>query len=253
MIKKIIILILLLELIPPVIFTTRHISYFSDTVPNLVIIKKSRKINDCYLEYENNIYFYNRTGSELTKLDVQTANFSPVLIDGLDLCLGKDGNSIYYKDKLISNDPESLVIINNGDYIKDKNNVYFSGNLIVGADPLTFSVDSENGYYATDKKAVYCGGKIMEGVDPSNFTYVKVKNDATRRDPFFVVDNNTGAVFFGCKPINVNVDKFQVYDKSTFKWKGWKSIEPSNICGDGENFFDCANMNRIEDGLVEIL
>lgn len=253
MIKKIIILILLIELIPPVILNVKHISYFMNTIPNISIIKKSRKINDCYLEYESNIYFYNNTGSELTKLDVQAANFSSILIDGSNLCLGKDGSSVYYEDKLISKDPESLVIINNGDYIKDKNNVYFNGNLIVGADPLTFSVDSENSYYATDKKYVYCGGKMMEGVDSSNFTYVKVKNDPIRRNPFFVVDNTTGAVFFGCKPVNVNVDKFQVYDKSTFKWKGWKSIEPSNICGDGENFFDCANMNRIENDLVEIL
>lgn len=62
-----------------------------------------------------------------------------------------------------------------GVYGKDKNSVFYRGEILSGADPTTFRLidDPENhGYYLRDKDSVYFGGVRLEGVDPNDFDVI---------------------------------------------------------------------------------
>jgi hypothetical protein len=77
-------------------------------------------------------------------------------------------------------DTSALVILNYpdgspSDYSKDRYNVYFQSNMILGADPSTFEVlqkfEQEGGAdeYAKDKAHVFFFGFLIEGADRATF------------------------------------------------------------------------------------
>ena len=61
-----------------------------------------------------------------------------------------------------------IVKLDAGFYIKDRQNVYYNGSLLLYSDPETFEV-LENSYYAKDANKVYAFGKVLEGVSPDGF------------------------------------------------------------------------------------
>ena len=107
---------------------------------------------------------------------------------------------------------ETFKVHENEKFASDDKNVFFMGNKIDGADPMTFMVISEESEmcYAKDKKSVYIyldDGVIMNviGADPETFEvlafpYAKDKNDA----------------YNGCLPLYVDdVGKFEVIESGS--------------------------------------
>ena len=85
----------------------------------------------------------------------------------IDALLIKDKNNVYYQGtKIQGADPNTFDVLENG-YFKDKNNVYFYEDKIKGADTKTF--ESLKYGYSKDKKNVYYQGKKMQGADPKTF------------------------------------------------------------------------------------
>lgn len=90
----------------------------------------------------------------------------------------KDGDTAYWDYSVEINlyegtiDFDSIKIINN-DYVKDKNYVYYRGNILENSDPDTFELISN--IHAKDKNAVYYRGKIIELADP--ITFIETFND----------------------------------------------------------------------------
>ena len=81
------------------------------------------------------------------------------------------------------------------DYATDGKYVFFRGQLLEGADGVTFKVieGPEYFYFATDKNNVYKHGNIFKNADPSTFYYDKTnpKNKVSEFDnKFIIADKN---------------------------------------------------------------
>lgn len=93
----------------------------------------------------------------------------------------KSGDSIFFKFKPVEkpdgSKPDAGSFQTTGGYqIRqrygwDKNDVYYAGRLIPGADGQSFKV--LNDWYAADKNQAYYAGKPIEGVDPATFTLME--------------------------------------------------------------------------------
>jgi hypothetical protein len=72
--------------------------------------------------------------------------------------------------KLEGSDVKSFQILSGG-YSKDKNRVYYLGNILLDADPVTFIVKTEDS--AIDKNQVYYMGKKLNDADPNSFFVIQ--------------------------------------------------------------------------------
>ncbi|MCK4554814.1 DKNYY domain-containing protein [Candidatus Parcubacteria bacterium] len=91
----------------------------------------------------------------------------------------KDGRCIFYDDHFVDTDYETFEVDYHG-YAKDKNQVYYAGKTIMGADPVIF--EKLGRYYSKDNKHVYYLDNLIKGVDINTFEalgnyYSKDKNN----------------------------------------------------------------------------
>lgn len=120
-----------------------------------------------FSEYEiksKNVYF----NSILLK-DAQSSSFE--VIDR-DSDYGKDAYNVYYKgNKLLGADPLSFTYIVKGTieslYFKDKKNIYYEGIKIERADFKSFKILGSG--YSVDKNTAYYEGKKIRGSDSKTF------------------------------------------------------------------------------------
>jgi hypothetical protein len=124
----------------------------------------------------NNVYYYTsgKWGSTESLVKINNADYKTIkYIQGYMV----DNNNVFYvgpfrKDSyiILSKDVENFEILNNM-YTKDKENVYVFGQIIIGADPVTFEVINqteilsdgskiENTIRAKDKNYYYVSGRI---------------------------------------------------------------------------------------------
>lgn len=99
----------------------------------------------------------------------------------------KDKNNVYYKGRpIVGADAGTFVLLKAGRYAKDKNHVYLLDTIVVNADPNSFA---ELEYpYAKDKKSIYCGTLPMnvahieefEVIQPGKGYIMHEKNDFIR-------------------------------------------------------------------------
>lgn len=100
----------------------------------------------------------------------------------MDELYSKDKNNIYYKgERIIGVDIPTFEKLDKYVYSKDKNNIYFRGKKITGADKNTFEKIDER-QYSKDKNNIYYENKIIEGADRNTFEilnhyYSKDKNN----------------------------------------------------------------------------
>lgn len=108
-----------------------------------------------------------------------------VSIETLNMYYKKDKNAVYIdhlssEQKIEEADPETFEVFVKGDdspiatlsmtvevYGKDKNHVYYKGEIIQEADPKTFT--PLGSYYAKDKDFVYCHNEKFENIDRGSF------------------------------------------------------------------------------------
>jgi len=117
----------------------------------------------------------------------------------------------YMLKKIIEADRGTFEVLKDGYFAKDKNNVYYQGQTLKGADPDTFKIVSL--LYAKDVKKVYCQGKEFIGIDPLTFQIIGTRDWHVAKD----INN----VVFRCEKISsadsasfVFVESFYFKDKN---------------------------------------
>lgn len=117
---------------------------------------------------------------------------------------------VYYKDwneargsaqtLLKDADPETFEILNNDDYGKDENLVFYQGTIIKGADPATFEFIDD--LYAKDKFRAYYAGDSIESSSSKGFRII---------DSYYSADDVD--IFYTTKPLQVCKTKdFKIFD-----------------------------------------
>jgi hypothetical protein len=81
-----------------------------------------------------------------------------------------EGNG--YRTKPLGADDSTFKVLSNGEYAKDKDNVFYQGRPIVGADADSF-VLLKGGPYANDKNRVYLLDTIIVEADPTSFKQIE--------------------------------------------------------------------------------
>lgn len=118
-----------------------------------------------YSKDKNNIYF-NTILHRCTAMEDAHLNSFEVIA----LHFAKDKDHVYYDDNVIVNaDPDSFHVLNWDDFFsKDRNNVYFGRKPVSSIDITTFEV--LGAYYGKDKEHVYYEGDVIAGADPKSFS-----------------------------------------------------------------------------------
>ena len=122
-----------------------------------------------YARDKNNLYYYFGDVKNLGKIN------------------GKDDKNVYvmtpYKEagylKIIKNaDKDTFEVMENSDYSKDKNNVYYAGYNVVqlqDVDKNSFAIGEENGF-SYDKKNVYYAGRKLNDISSAGFKVTRLVN-----------------------------------------------------------------------------
>jgi hypothetical protein len=108
--------------------------------------------NNYWAKDKNNIYY------GLKKLDIKNVES----FIAIDENWGKDDKTYYWQNFELNNFDYSTANIISLHYIKDKNNVFYENQLVVGCNPLTFKTVGV-GSFGHDNKYMYSGTK-NEGV-----------------------------------------------------------------------------------------
>ena len=163
-----------------------------------LLILSGSIINAGYIKEKNTIYFTDETTEPERKEIVKNVDFRTFKIFEENDDFARDKNNIYYRNKKLENfKPENFEVISSSlvgqnedfyyftedennntkfillenknvdaetfevldeEYTKDKNNVYYRGKILKGADVKTFDIHynkSDNGYKIKDKNKVY--------------------------------------------------------------------------------------------------
>ena len=152
----------------PCLAADKNNVYINNTkIPNL----DPQSIQDLgiYLKDKDAVYLYT---TELKGTDSKT--FELLNADSVS---AKDKNSVYECGRVIMPNQTGFQLL--GDYYgKIGSNVYYLGQIIPGADAISFtslgeagiwSCESPSGGYAKDKSHVYFAGKLIQGADPQTF------------------------------------------------------------------------------------
>mgnify|MGYP003458616542 FL=1 len=169
-----------------------------------------------YMEKEDGIYYLDQK----TQIDQKTFELLP----SGRFEYAKDKNNVYYKGiKMPGADPATIEGM--GLFAKDKNSVYYKGNQIKDADPSTIKV---SGLYSKDKNNVYFEDIKIIGVDKETFEVFSYDYEAMIPQTgyaYFAKDSNN--VYCGREIIeSADLKTFKVtdYDDATDKNKSYKCV-----------------------------
>ncbi|MCI0662069.1 MAG: DKNYY domain-containing protein [Acidobacteria bacterium] len=112
-----------------------------------------------------------------------------------------------YRTHKIGADDSTFEILGNKKYAKDKNKVYYKGDPILGADPLTFVLLEGGDYanYAKDKDHVYLLYYPVLNADPNSFSEIK-----------FPYAKDKKSIYCGTLPMSVkNIEEFEVLQSAS--------------------------------------
>lgn len=150
-----------------------------------------QEIDATYSKDKNGVYVWeNRGWKKLEELDPIT--FQIINVSGSVRQYLKDKNGIYFIDGDSDNlvleklpyDSQTFEVINKL-YTRDKNNIYYSGRKIIGADLSTFQIGSDG--FSKDKNNIYLEGKRILGIDKDTvkiieLPYIEDKNNVYYRN-----------------------------------------------------------------------
>lgn len=120
------------------------------------------------------------TGHKYYKIENSDADtFEIIDTPRIKQYLAKDRNNIYYHGNIVEGaDPKSFELIPNTDFAKDNENLFFNNKMIKNSDPKTFELlDHES--YAKDRNNIYHNGSIIEGADIKSFEFIKIADPKT--------------------------------------------------------------------------
>ena len=145
-----------------------------------------------YLKDKNGIYsiIYSMDGDN-DKLVLENLPYDPQTYEVINQLYSKDKNNIYFRGKKISGaDKDTFEKIDKYNYSKDKNNIYYNDKKIEGVDKNTFELTYDfgsvvNEYYSKDKNNVYYENKKLKGIDVKTF-----KKISRLVDNFLIEDKN---------------------------------------------------------------
>ena len=160
--------------------------YFGD-VKNLgKINEKDFKVLDSNLVKNGNEVYYLGEKVNIKNPDkfeiIENYLSSPSMV-----VYGKDDKNVYvmtpYKEagylKIIKNaDKDTFEVMENSDYSKDRNNVYYAGYNVVqlqDVDKNSFAIGEENGF-SYDKKNVYYAGRKLNDISSAGFKVTRLVN-----------------------------------------------------------------------------
>ena len=169
-----------------------------------------------YLKDKNGVYVISGDSDnlKLEKLPYRDGKTFEVM----DQLYSRDKNNIYYKgERIIGVDIPTFEKIDKYVYSKDKNNIYFRGRKISGVDKNTFKKIDEL-QYSKDKNNIYYGNKKIEGVDRNTF---EVINDYYSKDKNSVYYENNKLKGIDVKTFEkkdklFHVENFLIKDKNGF-------------------------------------
>ena len=176
--------------IPETIYYARdknNLYYYSGDVKNLgKINEKNFKVLDSNLIKNGNEVYYLGEKVNIKNPDkfeiIENYLSSPSMV-----VYGKDDKNVYvmtpYKEagylKIIKNaDKDTFEVMENSDYSKDKNNVYYAGYNVVqlqDVDKNSFAIGEENGF-SYDKKNVYYAGRKLNDISSAGFKVTRLVN-----------------------------------------------------------------------------
>lgn len=236
--------------------------------------------NPIYGKDKNSVYIkINDEGlfSKVSEIDVSSAKvFHPFFL--------KDKNNVFYfEKKLERSDPSSFQVIKDEFalwdpsqsylYAKDKNQVYFSGNIINEAESQSFehlslwyARDAQNIYfknrklpdvdrdtfvvlehnnaslfYTKDKNHVYHNNEIFAGMDPHTFEVLAIYRACGGCKEIDYVKDKNGVYFNNIKIEEADPISFQIYDHDERLL-----IDKNNIYEYGEIVKDTSTIENIE-------
>ena len=187
-----------------------------------------QEITATYSKDKNGVYVWeNRGWKKLEELDPIT--FQIINVSGSVHQYLKDKNGIYSIIYSMDGDSDNLVLeklpydsqtfeVINKLYTRDKNNIYYSGRKIIGADLSTFQIGSDG--FSKDKNNIYLEGKRILGIDKDTvkiieLPYIEDKNNVYYRNKKIEgADKNTFELTYDFKSVVNNYyskDKNNVY------------------------------------------
>jgi len=137
-------------------------------------------LSGAYTKDKNNIFV---NGKRLENIDGDTFEY-------LNYGYTKDKYSVYFNDEKLSADVLTFKLLTKyhekkgtSVYGKDKNNIFYYGKIVLGANPTNFQI-LEDGY-ATDNNNIFFLGKKIDDADASSFEII---SDSNRKSPYDAQD-----------------------------------------------------------------
>ncbi len=130
-----------------------------------------------YFIYKENVYFVNTQASMLSRVLMQVKNTDVVTFTMLINSYAKDKNYVYYRGEVMpSADPTVFTVLSSSGYAKDLKHAYWGGSSLTEANAITFEVlkfgNSNESLYAKDKDHIFYEDHIIRGADSSTFTII---------------------------------------------------------------------------------
>ncbi len=119
----------------------------------------------------------------------------------------RDSQHIYWSTEIISDDPTHLVILGGQNfytYLHDSTTVFVNGNLIPGADPLTFEMISDA--YSRDASQVFYFNEPMTEADSATFEVLESPFSRDSDSVFWMENVISGADPATFKVLNANFE-----------------------------------------------
>lgn len=141
----------------------------------------------------------------------------------------EDGEVYYINRKIEGADAKTFEVFEDGEYAKDKNNVYYEENVLNEADPKSFkSLSKVSSGLGKDKNKVYLFGLELKDVKPEKFQVVK--EPITEKIIYVRDENNLFVIFYDYfSGFNfVKTKKIENIDFKTLKWKSAREMEDKN-------------------------
>ncbi len=182
------------------------------------IVDGSKKINKCYLEHNNSVYYY--FFAEFYSLKKVSSDLKGFEVFSKDVCIGKDKKVVYFGDEVLKNaDPLTYSIVYTGYFIysKDNNSVFFDNELIDNADSATFMVRQDHPEYSQDSNNVFYRGKLMQGIKPQSLLFLY--DESLKQSNEYVMDTLTKKVYFRGSAMDADGISFKIVKHEVSKDK----------------------------------
>ena len=114
-----------------------------------------------FTQIENAVGYFKDSSSVFYNC-VKLANSNPPTFQNINGDFNRDKNNLYYQGSIIKADKKSFEVIGGG-YAKDSSNVYFRYSKVANADVTSFKIRAVEDY------SDYCGGDAVDSMDKNAF------------------------------------------------------------------------------------